>query len=224
MIVCVCGQGELQNSLEEKMMGFLDKNEDTGISLAVCPPPFLLRLSDCPRSFLGPSCYSRATSSGTLWQGLRGAAHTMLSANPMASAGTQSTWPCLGTPFVRARMALKHKQATHTVPRRLKIGTTLVEHNLAVFLKTKDAPTLSPSFSFEKSVLRKHARACPEAGAQTCLPQPASHREGWHQPTCPSKCTKMQRCSLRRACNPREEKRETMENPLIRDVENTEVT
>lgn len=107
MIVCVCGQGELQNSLEEKMMGFLDKNEDTGISLAICPPPFLLCLSDRPRSFLGPSCYSRATSSGTLWQGLRGAAHTMLSANPMASAGTQSTWPCLGTSFVRAKDSIK---------------------------------------------------------------------------------------------------------------------
>lgn len=132
--------------------------------------------------------------------------------------------PCsciLTCPSLKPRTALRHNQGIHTLPLRVKIGTTFLEHVLAVFLKTKDAPTFERSF--ENSVPQKRAHTCTEAKAQTCLRQHASNRKDRKQHRWPSKCSKMQRCSLHQACNHREKKGETMKNPFIGGVENIEV-
>ena len=107
---------------------------------------------------------------------MAGAAHTMLSTNP---------WPvrprdcALGQAPLEPR-TVRPNQVTHTLPVGVKIGTTFSEHSLAAFVKTKDVPTLSPSFYFEKSVLRNQAQTRTEAEAQTCFLQHASNRKDGH--------------------------------------------
>lgn len=68
--------------------------------------------------------------------------HTMLSLNPMASAGIESMCCVLARPSIKPRTILKHNGVIHTRPVEMKIGTAFLELNLAVCLKTTDAPTL----------------------------------------------------------------------------------
>lgn len=105
------------------------------------------------------------------------------------------------TAFSKAKDNIKVQLSDSHTARRSENWHIFLEHNLAIFFKTKDAPALWPSFNLEKAVPQNHAHTCTEAEAQTCWPQMPMTERNQKQPTCPSKCTKMQGHSPNQVCN-----------------------